>query len=129
MQRGISGPHEKNVTWRWNKYVHSTTYVNPLNAELNPICHLLALLGTHPIFHVSGLRVKGLFSYNSIKTTKWLMGGHAGSVRDEKRKTKTAAEEPEGKKPLEKTKTKTKNQSVGGERVNWLGDGLVWTRL
>ena len=31
---------------------------NPLNAELNPICHLLALLGPHLIFHVSGLRVK-----------------------------------------------------------------------
>ena len=31
---------------------------NPLNAELNPICHLLALLGAHHIFHVSGLRVK-----------------------------------------------------------------------
>ena len=32
---------------------------NPLNAEINPICHLLALLGAHHIFHVSGLRVKG----------------------------------------------------------------------
>ena len=31
--------------------------LNPLNAELNPICHLLALLGPHHIFHVSGLRV------------------------------------------------------------------------
>ena len=31
---------------------------NPLNAELNSICHLLALLGAHHIFHVSGLRVK-----------------------------------------------------------------------
>jgi len=31
---------------------------NPLNAELNPICHLLALLGAHPIFHVSRIRVK-----------------------------------------------------------------------
>ena len=31
---------------------------NPLNAELNPICHLLALLGAHHILHVSGLRVK-----------------------------------------------------------------------
>jgi hypothetical protein len=30
---------------------------NPLNAELNPICLLLALLGAHHIFHVSGLRV------------------------------------------------------------------------
>ena len=32
-------------------------FFNPLNAELNPICHLLALLGAHHIFHVSGLRV------------------------------------------------------------------------
>jgi len=32
--------------------------INPLNAELNPICHLLALLGAHPIFHVSRKRVK-----------------------------------------------------------------------
>jgi len=30
---------------------------NPLNTHLNPICHLLALLGAHHIFHVSGLRV------------------------------------------------------------------------
>jgi len=32
--------------------------INPLNAELNPICPLLALLGARHIFHVSGLRVK-----------------------------------------------------------------------
>ena len=32
--------------------------VNPLNAELNPICHLLALLGTHHILHVTRVRVK-----------------------------------------------------------------------
>ena len=31
---------------------------NPLNAGLNPICHLLALLVAHPIFHVSRIRVK-----------------------------------------------------------------------
>jgi hypothetical protein len=28
----------------------------PLNAKLNPICHLLALLGAHLIFHVSRIR-------------------------------------------------------------------------
>jgi hypothetical protein len=33
-------------------------YFNPLNAELNPICHLLALLEAHPILHVSRVRVK-----------------------------------------------------------------------
>ena len=31
--------------------------INPLNAELNPICHLLALLGAHFILHVSRIRV------------------------------------------------------------------------
>jgi len=31
--------------------------INPLNAELNPIYHLLALLGAHHIFHVSRVRV------------------------------------------------------------------------
>jgi len=31
--------------------------INPLNVELNPICHLLALLGAHHIFHVSRIRV------------------------------------------------------------------------
>jgi len=33
------------------------TMVNPLNAELNPICHLLALLGGATIVVVSRLRV------------------------------------------------------------------------
>jgi len=33
-------------------------HINPLNAELNPICHLLALLGAHHILDVSGIRVK-----------------------------------------------------------------------
>jgi len=28
-----------------------------LNAELNPICHLLALLGAHHILHVNRIRV------------------------------------------------------------------------
>jgi hypothetical protein len=32
--------------------------INPLNAELNPICHLLALLGAHHILYVSKVRVK-----------------------------------------------------------------------
>jgi hypothetical protein len=32
--------------------------LNPLNVQLNPICHLLALLGAHHILHVSKIRVK-----------------------------------------------------------------------
>jgi len=31
--------------------------INPLNAKLNPICYLLALLGAHHFLHVSRIRV------------------------------------------------------------------------
>ena len=39
-----------------NCFYRVKAIINPLNAELHPICHLLALLGAHHIFHVSGLR-------------------------------------------------------------------------
>jgi hypothetical protein len=35
------------------------TVLNPLSDELHPACHLLALLGAHPILHISRIRVKG----------------------------------------------------------------------
>ena len=35
-------------------------YLNPLNAELNPICYLLALLGAQHFLHVSRIRAKSL---------------------------------------------------------------------
>ena len=38
----------------------TSSYINPLNAELNPICCLLALLGAHHFLHVSRIRVKSL---------------------------------------------------------------------
>ena len=37
------------------------TNLNPLNTKLNPICHLLALLGAHPILHISRIRVNVLY--------------------------------------------------------------------
>jgi hypothetical protein len=46
------------------KESHSThkskirTVLNTLKAELNSICHPLALLGAHHILHVSRIRVK-----------------------------------------------------------------------
>ena len=33
------------------------TEINLLNAKLNPICHLMALIGAHIILHVSRIRV------------------------------------------------------------------------
>ena len=44
--------------WRWIDC--AIAQLNPLNAELNPICHLLALLGGATIVVVSRLRVKAL---------------------------------------------------------------------
>jgi len=37
---------------------------NPLNTELNPICHLLALLETRHILHVSRIRVNAMFLFS-----------------------------------------------------------------
>jgi hypothetical protein len=41
----------------YNPQVCTISCVNTLKAELNPMCHLLALLGAHLIFHVSRIRV------------------------------------------------------------------------
>jgi len=37
--------------------------INPLNAELNPICHTQALLGAHHILHISRIRVNNKEQY------------------------------------------------------------------
>jgi len=44
-------------------------YINPLNAELNPICHLIALLGGATIVVVSRLRVKEVIFCVSLYDT------------------------------------------------------------
>jgi len=40
--------------------------INPLKAELNTICHLLALLGAHRILHVSRISVKNITVKNPL---------------------------------------------------------------
>ena len=47
-------------TYRLAQSLYSIKIFNPLNAELNPICHLLALLGVQHFLHVSRIRVKSL---------------------------------------------------------------------
>ena len=52
------------------RLIYRSLGVKGLNAELNPICHLLALLGAHHILHVSRIRVKApSFGDNG---TEWL---------------------------------------------------------
>jgi hypothetical protein len=44
---------------------------NPSSADLNPICHLLALLGAHHILHVGRVRVNYLkIGKTNINVTK-----------------------------------------------------------
>jgi hypothetical protein len=49
---------------------------NPLNIKLNPICHMLALLGAHHILHVSRIRVNvtNLNKYNENVTNAMMYG-------------------------------------------------------
>jgi hypothetical protein len=50
---------------KWEIYVPLVT--KGLNPELNPICQLLALLGTHPILHVSRIRVNCVAKLTVLK--------------------------------------------------------------
>ena len=53
--------------------IQNVRYFNTLNAELNTICHLLALLGAHHILNVSRIRVKQIkmFSPKFYKILKY----------------------------------------------------------
>ena len=56
--------------------VRTTQYnINPLNAELNPIRHLLALVGDRHIVHVSRIRAKKLcsLSYGVFMYSIWIL--------------------------------------------------------
>jgi hypothetical protein len=60
----------QDVTYYMSKFRHG--HFNPLNVELNPICYLLALLGAHPILHVSGIRVNVEHRYSgNISRCHW----------------------------------------------------------
>jgi hypothetical protein len=62
--------HQESIVHNWHpfhfnrtaKFIHQyfiyQSPINPLNAELNPIRHLLALVGAHHFVHVSMVRVK-----------------------------------------------------------------------
>jgi hypothetical protein len=53
----------QNAVW---KISHLPNTFNPLKAELNAICRLLALLGAHHIFHVSRARANASWYYSPI---------------------------------------------------------------
>ena len=53
----IRNYHDARSSERQIQHGQKGVWLNPLNAELNPFCHLLALLGAHRILHVSRIRV------------------------------------------------------------------------
>ena len=63
--RDLKLPKRRQIFWHqsYNSGIYYATlplHINTLNAELNPICYLLALLGAHHFLHVSRVRVKSL---------------------------------------------------------------------
>ena len=46
---------------------------NPLNAELNPICRLLALLGAYHTLHISRIRVNSFFKRCAVQIVQSFM--------------------------------------------------------
>jgi len=61
---------------------HSCFYLNPLNAELNPICHFLALLGARHILRVSRIRVNLSVEENSLPYYWILVMFHIDSIKN-----------------------------------------------
>jgi hypothetical protein len=56
----FTGKRNKFYSYMWacRRVMGKSWGINPLNAELNPICHFLALLGAHHVLHISRIRVK-----------------------------------------------------------------------
>jgi hypothetical protein len=48
----------QNIVHRQPQNAATRGVINPINAELNPVCHLLALLGAQHFLHISRIRVK-----------------------------------------------------------------------
>ena len=55
---------------------------NPLNAELNPICHLLALLGAHHILYVSRVRVKAISIVNATVSVSKTVASNGWAIME-----------------------------------------------
>ena len=67
-----------NLVWvtaglSWLPWRHTRILFNLLNAELNPICHLLALLGAHLILHVSRIWVKAVMKVLGTWNSAWIL--------------------------------------------------------
>jgi len=73
---------------------------NPLNAELNPICHLLALLGGATIVVVSRLRVEKKNTNPILLTEYYVRQNVTNSLNNRLPNTLTAKSKPISLPPI-----------------------------
>jgi len=96
----IFGLKRDEVTGEWRK-LHNEE-LNSLNAELNPICHLLALLGAHHILHVSRIRVNDLYCspniFRVVKQRRIRWAGHVACMGERRGVYRVLVGKPEGKR-------------------------------
>ena len=71
---GCNKNKKKTLKYKWG-VCNIKHLFNHLNAKLNPICHLLALLVAHHILHISRIRVKvkthGTYSHHYTSEFQW----------------------------------------------------------
>jgi transposase len=84
--------------------------LNPLSAELNPICHLLALLEAHPILHVSRIKVNVLYSspyiFRVMKSRRMRWARHVARMEEKRRVYRVWVEKLEEKSLLGRPRRK-----------------------
>jgi hypothetical protein len=109
--RRIFGPKGDEVT-REDKKLHSED-LNLFKAELNPICHLLALLGAHHIVHVIRIRVSDLSSPPNIarliKSGRMRWVWHVARMGERRGVYRVLVGKPEGKRPLGRPRRRWKD--------------------
>jgi hypothetical protein len=76
----LLGPYAVINSFETLIYYTPVNAFNPLNAELNPICHLLALLGARHILHISRIWVNLHVSINLTRLTPNVALGYVITV-------------------------------------------------
>ena len=96
---------------------HSAQNISPLNTELNPTCHLLALLGAHHILHISRIRFKTTYKLTpphplSYPDKIWIAQVTVNRINDNRMVYYTACRIPSRIRRFGSTPEKSRNQPI-----------------
>ena len=115
------------VIFNFNEQLFWQFFINPLNAALNPICHLLALLGAHHIIHVSRIKVNStVYIFRVIKSRRMRLAGHVERMGERRGVYRLLAGKPEGKRQLWRPRRRWEDnikmniQKVGCGSMDWI---------